>query len=87
MATLTLDIPDDLHTELLNAARERDIPLRDFLLTAIGEEIDREKNRQEAEQCYAEYVRTGKVSSLAEVKEHFARRIAELTKKTGTQRL
>ena len=49
MAILTLDIPDDVHAELLNAARERDIPLRDFLLTAIGEEIDREKNRQESE--------------------------------------
>jgi predicted transcriptional regulator len=78
MATLTFEIPDDMHAELLDAARERDIPLRDFLLTAISEEIDREKNRQEAEHRYAEYVRTGLAYSLEEVKEEFEKRIAGL---------
>lgn len=85
MPTLTIQVPDNLYAELVRAVAERDIPMQDFLHLAIAEEIDREKNRQEAELCYAEYVRTGKVSSLDEVEEHFDKRIAELSRKAGTQ--
>lgn len=77
MATLTLDIPDDLHAELLAAVRQRDIPLLDFMLTAIGEEIDREKKRQEFELRYEEFTRTGIAYSLDDVKEHFEKRAAK----------
>ena len=40
-------------------------PLRGFLLTAIGEEIDRKKNRRESERRCEEYIRTGIADSLA----------------------
>jgi predicted transcriptional regulator len=85
MATLTIDIPDALHAELLNAAEQRDIPLQDFLQVAISEEIDREKNRQEGERRYAEYARTKTAYSLDQVKADFEQRVAEHPSKNKTQ--
>jgi hypothetical protein len=77
MATLTIQIPDSLHSELIDAVAQRDIPLQEFLAIAITEEIDREKNRQEVERRYEEYLRSGIAYTLDEVKEHMEQYVAE----------
>ncbi|CAN7173838.1 hypothetical protein LJR289_000281 [Pseudoduganella sp. LjRoot289] len=77
MPTLTIQIPDNLHSELMDAVEQRDIPLQEFLTIAITEEIDREKNRQEVERRYEEYLRTGIAYTLDEVEEHMEKYVAE----------
>lgn len=77
MPTLTIEVPDHLHSELIDAVEQRGILLQEFLMIAIAEEIDREKNRQEAERRYEEYLRTGISYTLDEVNERMEQYIAK----------